>query len=37
MTKEAVSWNKIKKEANHVNVKGDASIIFPLLISAFKK
>ena len=35
MTKEAISWNKIKKEANHVTVKGDASIIFPLLVSAF--
>jgi deoxyhypusine synthase len=34
MSKEAVSWNKIKKEANHVTVKGDASIIFPLLVSA---
>ena len=30
---EAVSWGKIRPEANPVKVYGDASIIFPLLIS----
>jgi deoxyhypusine synthase len=30
-TKEGVSWGKIKEDANHVFVEGDATIIFPLL------
>ena len=30
-TKEGVSWGKIKENANHVFVEGDATIIFPLL------
>ena len=30
-TKEAISWGKIKENANHVFVEGDATIIFPLL------
>lgn len=34
-TNEAVSWNKINKEANHVSVQGDASILFPLLLAAY--
>ena len=29
--KEGVSWGKIKEDANHVFVEGDATIIFPLL------
>jgi len=33
--KEAISWSKINKEANHVFVNGDATIIFPLIISNF--
>jgi deoxyhypusine synthase len=37
MTKEAVSWNKIKKEANHVNVFGEATILFPIILSASLK
>jgi len=32
--KEAVSWSKISEEANHVFVEGDATIIFPLIISS---
>jgi len=34
-TNEAISWNKINKEANHVSVQGDASILFPLLLAAY--
>lgn len=33
--KEAVSWSKINKEGNYVFVNGDATIIFPLIISCF--
>ena len=32
-TNEAISWGKIKKRANHVTIDGDATIIFPLLVS----
>lgn len=31
MTKEAVSWGKIKAGRDHVTVKGEATIIFPLI------
>lgn len=34
-TKEAISWNKIKKNSNHVTIEGDATIIFPLIIAGF--
>ncbi|MEM5871981.1 MAG: deoxyhypusine synthase [Candidatus Aenigmatarchaeota archaeon] len=34
-TNEAVSWGKIKGKAKHVTIEGDATIIFPLLISEF--
>jgi deoxyhypusine synthase len=37
-TNEAISWGKIKKgkgAKNHVTIDGDATIIFPLLISEF--
>lgn len=34
-TNEAVSWGKIKKGRNHVTIDGDATIVFPLLISEF--
>lgn len=34
-TNEAVSWGKINKRANHVTIDGDATIVFPLLISEF--
>jgi deoxyhypusine synthase len=34
-TNEAISWGKIKRRAHHVTIDGDATIIFPLLISAF--
>lgn len=36
-TQEAISWSKIKPDAEHVKVKADASIVFPLLVEgAFK-
>jgi len=31
-TREAISWGKLKPEAEHVNLPGDATILFPLLI-----
>lgn len=34
-TKEAISWNKIKKDSTHVTIEGDATIIFPLIIVGF--
>ncbi|MCD6590402.1 MAG: deoxyhypusine synthase [Candidatus Aenigmarchaeota archaeon] len=34
-TKEAVSWGKINKKANHITVNGDATIVFPLIIAKF--
>jgi len=35
---EAISWGKVKAEAKHVKVYGDATIIFPLVaVAAFKK
>ena len=33
--KEAISWSKINEEGNYVFVNGDATIIFPLIISKF--
>ncbi len=32
-TNEAVSWNKIKEDANAITVEGDATIIFPLIVA----
>jgi deoxyhypusine synthase len=34
-TNEAISWNKISKEENHVVVTGDASIVFTLILGAY--
>ena len=34
-TNEAVSWGKINKRGKHATIYGDATIIFPLLISEF--
>ncbi len=31
---EAISWGKVKAEANHVKVYGDATIIFPIIAAA---
>jgi deoxyhypusine synthase len=33
---EAVSWNKLKRKADSVFVEGDASILFPLIISSLR-
>jgi len=36
-TQEAISWNKIRADAEHAKVKCDASLVFPLLVEcAFK-
>ena len=34
-TNEAVSWGKIQGKARHVTVNGDATIVFPLIMSRF--
>jgi len=33
-TREAISWGKIKEDADNVTIDGDATIIFPLMIAA---
>ncbi|MCD6226228.1 MAG: deoxyhypusine synthase [Candidatus Aenigmarchaeota archaeon] len=35
--REAISWSKIKEKAKMVTVNGDATISFPLIISALKE
>jgi len=32
--REAISWGKINKRANHIMVEGDASLILPIMVSA---
>jgi deoxyhypusine synthase len=32
--REAVSWGKVKEDARHVTVEGDATLILPLIVSA---
>jgi deoxyhypusine synthase len=34
-TQEAISWGKIKEDAKHITVEGDATILLPLLIGPF--
>lgn len=36
-THEAKSWGKIREEASTVNVYGDATIIFPLIVASLKE
>jgi deoxyhypusine synthase len=36
-TREAKSWGKIKEKAREVNVFGDATILFPLIVAALKE
>tara|TARA_Y100000034_G_C6884147_1_gene405699 strand:+ start:999 stop:1913 length:915 start_codon:yes stop_codon:yes gene_type:complete len=31
-TREAISWGKVKKEANHITVEGDVTLILPLIL-----
>ncbi len=33
-TEEAISWGKISREAKHITIEGDATVILPLLIGA---
>lgn len=33
-THEAISWGKIKEDAKHVTINGDATVLLPLIISA---
>jgi len=33
-TREAISWGKIKEQADNVTIEGDATVLMPLMISA---
>lgn len=33
-TREAISWGKIKEDADHVTVEGDATVTLPLIVAA---
>lgn len=33
--KEAISWSKLKKEADHVTIEGEATALLPILVSSF--
>lgn len=35
-TREAISWGKIKENARHVTIEGDATIILPIIFSSLK-
>lgn len=32
--REAISWGKVKEEAKHVTIEGDATLILPLMVAA---
>jgi deoxyhypusine synthase len=34
LTREAISWGKINERSDHVNIQGDATVLFPLMMSA---
>ena len=34
LTKEAISWGKIKEESDNVTIPGDATVLLPLMINA---
>jgi deoxyhypusine synthase len=34
---EAISWNKVKEDAEHVTVYGDATLVLPFMLSALLK
>jgi len=34
LTREAISWGKINETSDHVNISGDATVLFPLIMSA---
>ncbi len=34
-TREAISWGKINEEADHCTVKGDATVLLPLVLGSF--
>jgi len=36
-TREAISWGKIKEEAKHITIEGDATVLLPLMVSALKE
>lgn len=36
-TREAVSWGKIKPQAKHVTIPGDATILLPIILGALAK
>jgi len=36
-TREAISWGKLKGDAAHVTIEGDATLILPFMVAALKK
>ena len=33
-TREAISWGKLKEQAKHITIEGDATVLLPLMITA---
>ncbi len=36
-TREAISWGKLKQEAKHVTIEGDATVLLPFMIAAVEE
>ena len=36
-TREAISWNKLKENAKHVTIEGDATLILPFMVAAVEE
>ncbi len=36
-TREAISWGKLKEQAKHITIEGDATVLLPLMIAALKE
>ncbi len=36
-TREAISWHKLKQDAKHVTIEGDATLILPFMIAAVEE
>lgn len=36
-TREAISWGKLKEEASHITIEGDATLILPFMIAALEE
>ncbi len=36
-TREAISWGKLKQEAKHITIEGDATVLLPFMIAAVEE